>query len=181
LATWSQIARRIRVPLGFAFAVLYLWLASPTVVSIFVGVAVAALGLLVRAAASGHVQKNEELATSGPYAYVRNPLYLGSVIIAAGFAIAARSWWIAAGSALFFVVVYLPVIRSEEVFLRDKFEKFAEYASNVPRLIPRFTGFGNAPSAFSWKLYWQHREYNAIAGAAAMVALLAAKLLWFSK
>ena len=91
--TWAKIARRIRVPLSFAFAILYFWLAQPTVISMLVGGAIVIPGLLVRALASGHVQKNEQLATTGPYAYTRNPLYLGSLILALGFAFAARSWW----------------------------------------------------------------------------------------
>ena len=181
MATWSQIARRIRVPLGFAFAILYLWRAHPTGWSIFVGLFVAALGLVIRALASGHLRKNEELAIAGPYAYVRNPLYLGSLILAAGFVIAARSWWIATALVAFFVVIYLPVMRSEEAFLRQKFPAFADYARQVPRLIPRLTPFGSGGGSFSSELYCQHREYNAIAGALAMAALLLVKLLWFSK
>jgi protein-S-isoprenylcysteine O-methyltransferase Ste14 len=73
---WAKIARRIRVPLGFAFAVLYFWLARPTWRFIAIGAVVILPGLLIRALASGHVRKNEALATSGPYAYTRNPLYL---------------------------------------------------------------------------------------------------------
>jgi protein-S-isoprenylcysteine O-methyltransferase Ste14 len=91
---WSRIARRIRVPLGFAFAVLYLWFARPTWSSILLGTIIAIPGIGLRALASGHVKKNEELTTSGPYAYTRNPLYLGSLIMALGFAIAARSIWV---------------------------------------------------------------------------------------
>src|SRR5262249_26317754 len=91
---WSAIARRIRVPLGFAFAALYLWLAHPTRNSLVCGILVVIPGLIIRVLASGHVRKNEQLTTTGPYAYTRNPLYLGSFVIALGFAIAARSWWI---------------------------------------------------------------------------------------
>src|SRR5664279_2027516 len=97
VVSWNRIARRIRVPLGFLFAVFYFWRARPDWISLALGVAVAALGVFVRAMASGHVKKNEQLATSGPYAYCRNPLYLGSIIIAIGFAIAARDVWIAIG------------------------------------------------------------------------------------
>ena len=97
MASWSAIARRIRVPLGFVFALLYFWLAKPTVKSILIGTALVIPGLLIRALASGQLQKNEQLATGGPYAYTRNPLYLGSLILAIGFALASRSWWIVAG------------------------------------------------------------------------------------
>lgn len=180
MSNWSTIARRIRVPLGFAFAALYLWLARPTPFSIALGGALAIPGIIVRALASGHVQKNEQLATGGPYAYTRNPLYLGSLIIAAGFAVAARSWWIAAAIAALFGTVYLPVIRAEEEFLRRRFPQFADYARQVPRLWPRARAFGNHADSFSWTLYRKHREYNAIIGSVAIIVALAAKLLWIT-
>ena len=180
-SSWSKIARRIRVPLGFAFAVLYLWLARPSWKSIILGALIAVPGLLIRILASGHVQKNEQLTTTGPYAYTRNPLYLGSLILTLGFSVAARSWWIVAGALFLFASIYLPVIRSEEAFLRETFPEFESYAGHVPRLVPRLTAFGNEPGAFSWDLYLKHREYNAILGAAAMMAALAAKLLWMAK
>jgi protein-S-isoprenylcysteine O-methyltransferase Ste14 len=86
---WSRVARRIRVPLGFAFAAFYVWIARPSWTSLALGAVVTIPGILLRAFASGYVKKNEELTTSGPYAYTRNPLYLGSLIMAVGFAIAA--------------------------------------------------------------------------------------------
>jgi protein-S-isoprenylcysteine O-methyltransferase Ste14 len=176
---WSRIARRVRVPLGFAFAVLYLGMARPTWTSIAVGTFVAAPGILLRALASGHVKKNEELTTSGPYAYTRNPLYLGSLIMAVGFAIAARSWWIGVLLAIYFLTVYLPVIRAEEGYLRKTFPGFEEYIRHVPRLLPKLSGFGNGTGAFSWDLYRKHREYNAVLGTAAVMAALVAKLWWW--
>ncbi len=179
MAEWGSLARRIRVPLGFLFAAVYLWLAAPTWESIVAGSVVAAPGLWLRALASGHVRKNTALTTAGPYAYTRNPLYLGSVILAAGFALAARSVWLAAGLLLLFLAVYLPVIRSEEEFLRRTFPEFEEYARRVPRLVPRVPGEPAAHGEFSRELYLRHREYNALLGAAGMMAALAAKLLWF--
>jgi protein-S-isoprenylcysteine O-methyltransferase Ste14 len=177
---WSRVARRIRVPLGFAFAVLYFWLARPTWRSLAIGVVLIVPGLLIRAMASGHVRKNEALATSGPYAYTRNPLYLGSLLIGIGFAAAARSWWVAVVLVVMFFAIYLPVIRSEEAFLREKFPEFEEYARRVPRMLPRITP---APSdqagGFSTNLYLKHREYNALLGAAAMMAVLIVKMEFF--
>lgn len=179
MASWSKIARRIRVPLGFIFAVLYLWLARPTQLSLLIGAGGVVPGLLLRALASGHVRKNERLATTGPYAYVRNPLYLGSLIMAVGFAFAARSWWIVAIAVLFFFVVYIPVIRGEEDFLRHRFPEFEEYARQVPGMFPRFTPFSKVPGAMSLDLYWKHREYNALLGALAIMALLIAKMFYW--
>jgi protein-S-isoprenylcysteine O-methyltransferase Ste14 len=180
VASWSKIARRIRVPSGFLLAGLYLWLANPAVQSIAFGVPVVILGLLLRAAASGELRKNEQLATTGPYAHTRNPLYLGSLIIALGFAIAARSLWIAGAMAAMLIVIYLPVIRAEESYLAQNFPEFADYAGRVPRFIPKFTQRSRTPSSFSWQLYRKHREYNAMLGSLAMFGALLAKLLWMA-
>lgn len=179
MASWQTIARRIRVPLGFVFAALYIWLAHPTWRSIFVGSGIAALGLVIRALASGHVRKNEQLTTSGPYSYTRNPLYLGSLIIALGFTLASRSWIIAAITAAMLVVIYIPVIRSEEEFLRAHFPEFDDYCRNVPRLFPRLHLAQGSAGSFSAHLYWKHREYNAGLGSVAIVAVLISKVLWF--
>ena len=182
---WPKIARRIRVPLGFLFAVLYFWLAQPTWHSMLLGLIGIVPGLLIRALASGHVRKNESLATSGPYAYTRNPLYLGSLLIGIGFAIAARSWWIAVALLVMFFAIYLPVIRSEEEFLQQRFPEYLQYARDVPRLWPRIRpprGRENVPaSGFALNLYLKHREYNALLGAAAMIGALAIKLIFFSR
>src|SRR5215831_14441569 len=177
--TWSRIARRIRVPLGFLFAIFYLWRARPVWWSLAIGAAVAAFGVLLRAMASGHVKKNEDLATTGPYAYCRNPLYLGSIIIAIGFAIASRDAWVAIVIVLLFVAVYVPVMRSEAAFLRRHFAGYADYARRVPRLMPRTLWWSGLTDGFSRALYQQHREYNAMIGAAATLAALVVKMLWF--
>jgi protein-S-isoprenylcysteine O-methyltransferase Ste14 len=176
---WTKIARRIRVPLGFAFAVLYLWLARPTWPFIGWGAILIVPGLVTRALASGHVRKNEALATTGPYAYSRNPLYLGSLLIGIGFAIAARSWWIGLVLAVMFFAIYIPVIRGEEKFLREKFSDFEQYSRNVPRMFPRFTPYQRTQESagqFSFDLYRKHREYNALLGTLLMLAALIAKM-----
>jgi len=182
MAEYSRIARRIRVPLGFAFAVLYFWLARPTWRFMALGAILILPGLLIRALASGHVRKNEALATSGPYAYTRNPLYLGSLLMGVGFAVAARSWWVGVVLVVMFFAIYLPVIRDEEAFLRQKFPEFEEYARRVPRMLPRIlreTSAEGASGGFSFDLYLKHREYNALLGVIAMTALLIAKMRLF--
>lgn len=178
--SWGKIAKRIRVPLGFVLAIAYFWLARPTWISILIGAIVSTLGVIIRASASGHVKKNEELTTTGLYAYTRNPLYLGSIVIAAGFAIAAKSVWILAILIVMFVAIYVPVIHGEEVFLRSAFPgQFDEYCQKVPRLVPRLSRAYEGYGSFSSALYRKHREYNAALGTAAMLAALVAKLVWF--
>ena len=178
MSDWGTLARRIRIPAGFAFAALYLWLAHPTPESIVAGAAIAALGLALRAWASGHVSKAAEITQSGPYGYTRNPLYLGSIIIGAGFALAARSPWIAIGMLALFLAVYIPVIRWEEAWLRAHLDGFDEYAARVPRLFPSLTPAG-LPGAFSRERSLKHREYNALLGAVAMLAALVIKVKFF--
>jgi protein-S-isoprenylcysteine O-methyltransferase Ste14 len=176
-STWSRVARRIRVPLGFIFAVVYVWLARPTKISLITGALVLIPGLVLRGLASGHVQKDKQLTTSGPYAYTRNPLYLGSLMLAAGFAIAARSWWIVAIMLLMFAVIYIPVIAGEERYLRQTFPDYDDYARHVPRMLPRLTPYGSGQSAYSSARYWKHREYQASIGCAVVLAILLIKLI----
>lgn len=165
------------MPLGFAFAAVYVWLATPTKISLIVGMLAMLPGLLLRGVASGYVQKNQQLTTGGPYAYTRNPLYLGSLMLGAGFAIAARSWWIFGLMILMFAAIYVPVIGGEERFLGQTFPEYEDYARHVPRLLPRFTAYGSQPGEYSSARYWKHREYRASLGCLAVLAILIFKLL----
>ncbi len=172
MARWQRIARRIRVPLGFLTAGLYLFelcRRPPHPAAIAWSLALVLPGLGLRGYASGYVKKNRELTVTGPYAHTRNPLYLGSMLIAGGFALALTSWAVAVALAAGFAIVYIPVIASEERFLRATFPGFDAYCGLVPRLIPRFTAarFPEADGGrFSFTLYLKHREYNALIGAA---------------
>ena len=174
ISKWQRVARRIRVPLGFLTAALYLfelWRRAPVPAAVAWSLVLVLPGLWLRGYAAGYVKKNRELTQTGPYAYTRNPLYLGSMLLAAGFAVALLSWPVALVLAVGFVAIYVPVIASEERFLRATFTDFDEYCRRVPRLIPRIipqprpTGEG-ARGAFSFALYLRHREYNAAIGAA---------------
>jgi protein-S-isoprenylcysteine O-methyltransferase Ste14 len=180
---WQQVARRIRVPLGFLTAALYLfelWRRAPQPAAVAWSLALVVPGLWLRGYASGYVKKNSELTQTGPYAHTRNPLYLGSILIAAGFAVALLSWLVALVLAAGFAVIYIPVIAGEERFLRAAFPGFDDYCRRVPRLIPRLfpgsfpKGKSAGGAAFSFSLYLKHREYNAGIGA----ALLYLSLLW---
>jgi protein-S-isoprenylcysteine O-methyltransferase Ste14 len=178
---WGRIAKRIRVPLGFLFAAFYLLMASPQWWSLAAGSAVAFAGVWIRAISSGHVKKNEELATTGPYAYTRNPLYFGSIVIGIGFALAALRWEIALALVVLFAAIYVPVIRGEEQFLTRHFANYPEYCLRVPRLLPRLWAGEQGRSHFSPELYRKHREYNALLGTLAVIAALAAKRIWMAR
>jgi protein-S-isoprenylcysteine O-methyltransferase Ste14 len=170
---WQRVARRIRVPLGFFVAALYLvslWRSAPRLEAVGWSLVLVLPGLWLRSYSAGYVKKNRELTTTGPYAYTRNPLYLGSMLMAGGFAVALLSWPIALVLGLGFLAIYVPVIASEERFLRATFSEFEGYCAEVPRLIPRLTprlpaaaGQSGAGS-FSFSLYRKHREYNAAIG-----------------
>jgi protein-S-isoprenylcysteine O-methyltransferase Ste14 len=177
--SYAQVARRIRVPVGFVAAALYVWLARPTWSSIMYGCAIILPALLLRTAASGHVKKNQEVTTSGPYAYTRNPLYVGSIILVIGFGVASRNLWLALALVVIFIALYLPVIRDEENFLRAQFPEYDGYAQRVPRILPRITP-GEPAGKFSSELYRRHREYNAALGSVGMMILLILKLQFLS-
>jgi protein-S-isoprenylcysteine O-methyltransferase Ste14 len=171
IARWQKVARRIRVPLGFLTAALYLfelWRRTPLPAAVAWSLALVLPGLWLRGYAAGYVKKNRELTQSGPYAHTRNPLYLGSMLMAAGFAVALLSWPVALVLTVGFLVIYVPVIASEERFLRATFPDFYDYCRRVPRLIPRLTAAKTAADSgnFSFALYLRHREYNAAMGAA---------------
>jgi protein-S-isoprenylcysteine O-methyltransferase Ste14 len=179
--TYASLARRIRVPVGFLFAALYVWLARPSWSSILCGSLIIVPALLLRTAASGHVKKNQEVTTSGPYAYTRNPLYLGSVILVIGFGVASRNMWLAVALVAVFIALYLPVVLDEESFLRSHFPEFDAYTQRVPRIVPRLTSAGMNSEGFSGTLYRKHREYNATLGSVGMMVLLILKLQFLSR
>jgi protein-S-isoprenylcysteine O-methyltransferase Ste14 len=172
MQSWQLIARRIRVPLGFLTAALYLlelWRRAPQPAAVAASLALVLPGLWLRAYASGYVKKNAELTQTGPYAHTRNPLYLGSMLIAAGFALALLSWLVALVLAAGFAIIYIPVIAGEERFLRVTFPEFDDYCRRVPRIVPRLSAepspkSNGAGGAFSLQLYLKHREYNALIG-----------------
>jgi|SRR5262252_5626169 len=172
--------QRWRVPLGFACAALFLFFAQPTAGTLIIGAVVALPGLLLRAWASGHLRKNEALATTGPYAYTRNPLYLGSFFMGLGFTIAAGRIFLV---LVFFVMIagiYIPVMRVESATLADLFgKKYVRYAREVPLLLPRLTPYRRTTEiTFDRTLYLRYREYRAAIGLVLVWLLLAARMIY---
>jgi protein-S-isoprenylcysteine O-methyltransferase Ste14 len=167
---YADMAARLRVPLGFVLVAAFAWFSAPDSRSLAWGLPVAAAGLLLRGWAAGHLAKNQRLATSGPYAHVRNPLYLGTALAAAGLAIASRQALLGLLFAAAFALVYLPAIELEEQHLRKLFPEYAVYAERVPMLWPRLRARESA--CFEWRLYRKNEEYQALGGFLAGVALL---------
>ena len=173
---YADTVARLRVPGGFVLVAAFAWFSRPNQASLIAGIAVSFLGLALRAWAAGCLAKNQELATGGPYAYVRNPLYIGTLLVAAGLAAAARSIGLAVLFAVVFLLVYLPVVQLEEQHLRKLFPQYGAYADAVPALWPRLTRAAvGQPESFRWSLYRRNQEYQAAAAWAAGILLLAWK------
>lgn len=178
---WKVSLQRLRVPFGFVFFAVFFIFSHPTWRTLSAGSAVAAAGLFIRGWASGHLRKNQELALSGPYAYTRNPLYFGSLILVAGFAICSANWWLAMASVALFFSIYWPVmLREEEEISRIFGDAVRECAAHVPRFFPRLRPYRTPRGAarFDCSLYVRYREYRAALGFAGVVAALAAKIAW---
>ena len=165
---WRTLARW-RVPLGYLLAVAAYWFASPTGPSLLIGAAVGAAGEAVRIWAAGHLEKGREVTTSGPYALTRHPLYLGSSLMGAGFAIASHSVAAASIALAYLAVTIFAAIRSEEAHLTEKFGgTYPAYREGRAQTVQR---------QFSLARAWRNREYRALLGFAAAIALLAVRRL----
>jgi protein-S-isoprenylcysteine O-methyltransferase Ste14 len=175
---YADAVARLRVPSGFLIVVVFAWFSRPTPDSMAIGIPVSLLGLALRAWAAGCLAKNQQLATGGPYAYTRNPLYIGTLLVAAGLAIASRSMGLAALFVVVFLLVYLPVIQNEEQHLRQIFPEYSAYAERVPALFPRWTPkFERNLNPFRAALYLKNQEYQAGLGFLAGMLFLLWKML----
>ena len=173
---YAKWAARWRVPLGFLLGVAYLVFCRPTIKLLLVGGAIAAMGVALRAYAAGHLVKNQKVAMSGPYAWTRNPLYLGSSLMGVGLAVAGGRWPLALACLLLFVGIYWPVIRREEEYLRREFgEVYIRYAESVPLFfpLPRRPLSGGR---FEWRQYRKNHEYEALMGFLGLMIYLAFRI-----
>jgi len=178
--TWIQ---RWRVPLGFVCGAAFIFFARPTPRALLIGASVSLLGLALRAWAAGHIRKNAQLATSGPYAFTRNPLYLGSFLLGLGFTIASGRVVLGVLFAALFLGIYLPVMRVEASHMTELFgSEFEAYRRFVPLFFPRLTPFRQDESAanrFDGTLYLRYREYRAALGLVIAWGLLLIKTYYF--
>jgi len=172
---YADFAQRLRAPSGFLLLAAFAWWSAPTAQSLAIGAPISIAGLLLRGWAAGHLAKNQRLAAGGPYAYTRNPLYLGTALVAAGLLVAARQPGLAVLFTAAFALVYLPAIELEEQHLRNLFPEYEEYAQRVPRLGFRMPERGGTET-FRLALYRKNEEYKAAAGFLAVLALLIWKI-----
>ena len=176
----KRLLQRLRVPLGFLFAIIFMVFAKPAPATLLAGAIVSIFGILIRAWASGHIRKNQNLAVSGPYAYTRNPLYLGSFLLGVGFTIASGVWWLALIFIILFLGIYLPVMRVEAEDLTQIFgADFEEYKQAVPLFFPRLRAWKKSVEKFDFQLYLRYREYRATFGLVFAWSVLAAKAFFF--
>ena len=158
---------RFRVFLGFVFAAVALYLATPTTTTLLIGATVSVVGELIRLWAAGHLEKSTEVTRSGPYRFTRHPLYLGSSLIGIGFAFAANHIVVAVIVVAYLLLTLTAAMRSEEAHLREKFgDAYDAYVEK--RLQPM-------QRRFSWRRAIHNREHHTIAGLAAALAILVAK------
>ena len=184
--SYSEFAARVRVPSGILLGLIFIIFSQPTPKRLVGGLVIALAGLSIRAWAAGSLAKNQRLATGGPYAYVRNPLYLGSLLAGTGYCLAGGRWWFAVLLAAFFGALYWPVVQREETHLRELFpEEYPKYASSVPAFLPclgascRLSGDAESGSenGFSWELYWKNREYEAFVAFLIIAIILSVKIV----
>ncbi len=176
--SYADTVQRLRVPSGLILAAAFVWLADPVLPTLLAGFPIAVLGLALRAWAAGHLRKNERLTMTGPYAFVRNPLYIGTLLTAIGCTIAAARSDLSLLVGIVFLFVYLPVMEQEEQHLANLFPEFQEYAARVPQLLPRVPA-SMPPQGFSWQVYLINKEQKALYGFLAVYGFLIAKSIWF--
>ena len=164
----AQRLARWRVPLGWLAGIAAIVLARPTWTSWYTGLAVAIVGEGIRVWAAGHLEKSREVTTSGPYRWVRHPLYVGSTVLALGVVIAAQSYVLGALAALYLGTTISAAIRTEEAFLRRTFgDDYDRYAS---------AQHAGAPRPFSLERAVRNKEYRAVLGMLVGFGLLALRV-----
>lgn len=179
MQSWGKRAQKLRVPAGTLLGVVFLLLMHPSYRSLWIGGVVTLLGASLRIWASGHLEKGRVLAREGPYALTRNPLYLGSFLMALGILLAGQGYWLLIPFVLFYLTLYFPVMRAEEAeLLQGHGDRFVEYSRQVPLFFPSLTRFRQSASNFLWARVIRNREHRTVFGLLAAEAFLVLRLLY---
>jgi protein-S-isoprenylcysteine O-methyltransferase Ste14 len=165
MTSWKIFAQRSRVPAGTVLGIIFLVLMHPSVRSLWIGGVIAIAGTLLRFWAAGHIEKGKSLTQGGPYAFTRNPLYLGSFLMALGVILGGQGYWLLLPFMGFFSAFYFPAMKAEEQELFNGYgQQFVDYSKSVPLFIPGFRKTGHASSTFLWSRAIRNREHHTVAG-----------------
>jgi protein-S-isoprenylcysteine O-methyltransferase Ste14 len=179
MASWKQFAQKTRVPAGTALGVLFLVLMHPSVRSLCIGAAITLPGWLLRLWAAGHIDKGKVLTQGGPYAMTRNPLYLGSFLMALGIILGGQGYWMLPLFCIFFATFYFSVMKAEAEHLLGMYgQEFVEYSKRVPAFFPAFQKAGTGASTFLWSRVVQNREHRNVVGLLVAEAILILKFIF---
>jgi protein-S-isoprenylcysteine O-methyltransferase Ste14 len=179
MASWKQFAQKTRVPAGTALGILFLLLMHPSARSLWIGAAITLPGSLIRLWAAGHINKGKALTQGGPYAMTRNPLYLGSFLMALGIILGGQGYWLLPLFGGFFAAFYIPVMKAEEDYLLGVYrQEFVEYSKKVPVFFPAFQKAGAGASTFLWSRVVRNREHRNVAGLIVAEAILVVKFIF---
>jgi len=174
--------QRIRVPMGLVFGLAYLYFCQPNWTAFAVGMLPALLGYGIRIWASGRLYKWKGLAVAGPYAWTRNPLYLGSFVLGLGFMLASGQLSLLIAFLGLYVLIYVPVMRREEQELISAYtDDYSAYRRRVPLFFPRVPHtrrFDSVQPGFSWPQVLENREHRTGVGFGLVTLVLLAKLVW---
>jgi protein-S-isoprenylcysteine O-methyltransferase Ste14 len=179
--------QKIRIPVGFGYALLYLYFSQPTIESLIISIYLIVPGELLRIWASGHIVKGKKLSVCGPYKWTRNPLYLGSFFIGLGFSLASGKIWLILLFLTLFFCIYIPVMQEEKKELTSSFgDQYLLYSNRVSLFfpVPRRQKYqinsinSEIPQKFQWQKLLSNREHHTLIGIILVATLAAIKLLW---
>ena len=184
---WGKKAQKIRVPASMLLGIVFLVLMHPSIHSLLIGGVVALAGAGLRLWAAGHIEKGKSLAQGGPYAFTRNPLYLGSLLMATGVLVAGQGYWLLLPFGVFYAMLYYPVMKAEEKEMEERYgEKYKEYTRRVPIFIPRLGsglaadsgGVAATPPTFLWSRVVRNGEHRNLGGLLLIGAFLFIRAIW---
>jgi protein-S-isoprenylcysteine O-methyltransferase Ste14 len=175
--SWLKKIRRIPIFVGAFLLVIF---ARPTRPGMLVGITLILLGESIRVWAAGHLQKNEILTVSGPYSFVKNPLYIGTILITAGFCIYADNIYLLAVATFAFCFHYIPYKkRVEGDRLRKIFgSRFDDYDQKVPDYIPHLIPYSEEKVSWQFQNFVENSEEGIVLIIIAGILLIMSRPFW---